>query len=131
MKNFNAEMIENAKTAKSAEELIELAKAGGVKMTADEAAIYFAQLNPESGELSDDELDAVAGGGCGNSEELKNRPTLHARVRILTGQSCPNCRSKEGKYKPPFFLAGEHILCDCDTHYSIDNCEIGIGVELI
>ena len=131
MKNLNAEMIEKAKVAKSAEELLEIAKTNNIEMTADEAATYFAQLNPKSGELSDDDLDAVAGGGCGNSEELKNRPALHARVRILTGQSCPNCGSKEGKYKPPFPLAGEHIWCDCDTHYSIDNCEIGIGVELI
>lgn len=48
MKNFNAEMIEKAKTAKSTEELLELAKANGVEMTADEAATYFAQLNPKS-----------------------------------------------------------------------------------
>jgi hypothetical protein len=61
-------MIEKAKAAKSAEELLELAKANGVEMTADEAATYFAQLNPKSGELDDDDLDAVAGGagGCGD-----------------------------------------------------------------
>ena len=44
MKNFNAEMIEKAKTVKSANEPLELAKAKGVEMTADEAATYFAQL---------------------------------------------------------------------------------------
>ena len=38
MKNFNAEMIEKAKAAKSTEELLELAKASNVEMTADEAA---------------------------------------------------------------------------------------------
>ena len=67
MQNFNAEMIEKAKTAKSAEELLEIAKANGVEMTEDEAATYFAQLNPKSGELDYDDLDAVAGGagGCG------------------------------------------------------------------
>ena len=64
MMNFNAEMIEKAKAAKSAEELITLAKDNGVEMTADEAATYFAQLNPKSGELSDDDLDNVAGGAC-------------------------------------------------------------------
>ncbi len=69
MKNFNAEMIEKAKTVKSAEELLELAKASNVEMTADEAATYFAQLNPKSGELDDDDLDAVAGGASGCSEE--------------------------------------------------------------
>ena len=68
MKNLTPEMIEKAKAAKTAEELLELAKANGVEMTADEAATYFAQLNPKSGELSDDDLDNVAGGagGCGD-----------------------------------------------------------------
>ena len=59
MKNFNVEMIEKAKAAKSPEELLELAKASNVEMTADEAATYFAQLNPMSGELSDDDLNKV------------------------------------------------------------------------
>ena len=60
MKNLTPEMIEKAKAAKSAEELLEVAKAGGIEMTADEAKAYFAQLNPKSGELSDDDLDSVA-----------------------------------------------------------------------
>ena len=38
MKNFNAEMIEKAKAAKSAEELLAFAKENNVEMTADEAA---------------------------------------------------------------------------------------------
>ena len=68
MKNLTPEMIEKAKAAKSVEELLELAKANGVEMTADEAATYFAQLNPKSGELDDDDLDNVAGGAgsCGD-----------------------------------------------------------------
>ena len=68
MKNLKPEMIEKAKAAKTAEELLEIAKANGVEMTADEAAAYFAQLNPKSGELDDDDLDAVAGGAgsCGD-----------------------------------------------------------------
>ena len=69
MKSFTSEMIEKAKTAKSAEELLEIAKANGVEMTEDEAATYFAQLNPTSGELSDDDLNNVAGGASGCSEE--------------------------------------------------------------
>ena len=59
MANFTTEIIEKAKGAKSANELLELAKAEGINITADEAATYFAQLNPKSGELDDDELDAL------------------------------------------------------------------------
>lgn len=67
MKNLNHEMIEKAKTAKSAEELLALAKETGVEMTEDEAKTYFAQLNPKGGEISDDDLDNVSGGACSGS----------------------------------------------------------------
>lgn len=60
MKNFNAEMIEKAKAAKSAEELLEIAKANGVDMTAEEANEYYKQIT--SCELDDDLLNGVAGG---------------------------------------------------------------------
>ncbi len=64
-KKLTPELIEKAKGVKSAEELLTLAKENNVEMTAKEAAGFFAKLNPTMGELSDDELDAVAGGGCG------------------------------------------------------------------
>ena len=57
---MNEEMIAKAKEAKSVEELITLAKENGVELTEEEAKAYFAQLNPKSGGLDDDELDAVA-----------------------------------------------------------------------
>lgn len=67
MNNFTAEQIEQAKRAGNAEELLALAKENGVEMTAEEASVYFTQLHPESGELPDDELENVAGGGCSTS----------------------------------------------------------------
>ena len=60
---LNNELLQKAKVAKSAEELMTLAKENGVELTKEEAQEYFAQLN-KSGELSDEELDNVAGGGC-------------------------------------------------------------------
>jgi predicted ribosomally synthesized peptide with nif11-like leader len=107
MENFNEEMIEKAKAAKSAEELLEIVKANGIELTADEAATYFAQLNPKSGELDDDALDCVAG-GCGAS--------VGTRVEITSSHSCPNCGSKIG-----IVSTGGHngsaINCErCDTH---------------
>ena len=61
MKNLTPELIAKAKTAESAEELFELAKANNVELTEEEAKTYFEQLNA-NGAVSDDELDAVAGG---------------------------------------------------------------------
>ena len=82
MKSFDAELMEKAKSAKSAEELRAIAKENGVEMTADEAKTYFAQLNPKSGELGDDELDNVAGGACDTKDDAK------ANAANL---ACPKC----------------------------------------
>jgi hypothetical protein len=62
MKNLTPELIAKAKAAKSAEELLELAKANNVEITEQEAKICFEQLHT-NGAVSDDELEAVAGGG--------------------------------------------------------------------
>ena len=61
------ELLEQAKEAKSAEELMALAKENGMELTKEEAEAYFAKMN-KSGELSDEELDNVAGGGCHNKD---------------------------------------------------------------
>ena len=63
--NISKELLEKAKQAKTAEELLEMAKAENIEISAEEAAKAFAELN-KTGELSDEELDNVAG-GCGDN----------------------------------------------------------------
>ena len=63
--NVSKELLEKAKTAKTAEELLELAKTENIELTENEAEKYFAELH-KNGELSDNELDNVSGGGCGD-----------------------------------------------------------------
>ncbi len=62
---FTQEQIAKAKEAKSIEELVALAQESGIAMTQEEATKYFTELN-KNGELTDEELGAVAG-GKGNS----------------------------------------------------------------
>ena len=62
--NISKELLEKARTANSAEELLAMAKAESVELTEEQAAKAFAELN-KMGELSDEELDNVAGGGGG------------------------------------------------------------------
>ena len=95
---MNQELITKAKAAKSVEELLELAKASNVELSDEQAKEYFAKLNPTKGELSDDELDDVSGGGCGESKT----------------KYCPNCNSElrmisEG---PGNFSMKFYYLCD-------------------
>ncbi len=61
---INTELITKARTAKSPEELLAMAKENGIELTEETAGMYFDQLHPKTGELDDDELDNVAGGGC-------------------------------------------------------------------
>ena len=110
MKNLTPEMIEKAKVAKTAEELLELAKANNVEMTADEAATYFAQLNPKSGELNDDDLDNVAGGACASTEQARDAQDA------VSSMPCPRCGAV-GDW------AVLHKLKDCTDFYCA-NCKV-------
>ena len=58
---FLKDVLEKAKAAETAEQLLEIAKAEGVELTAEEAEMAFAQLH-KAGELADEELDNVTGG---------------------------------------------------------------------
>ena len=58
---YSKELIEKAKTAKTAEELLAMAKAENIELSAEEAEKAFAELH-KTGELSDEELNSVAGG---------------------------------------------------------------------
>lgn len=71
MENFTPEMMEKVRGAKSAEELLAMAKEIGMEdFTEESAKAYFALLQPKSGEVADDELANVTGGGCYNKGEL-------------------------------------------------------------
>ena len=86
---ISKELSEKAKTAKSAEELLQMAKAENIEMTAEEAAKYFAELH-KTGELSDEELDNVAG-GCGGEEITEPKYKEGDLVWISGGFACHTC----------------------------------------
>ena len=79
--NITKELLEKAKTAKTAEELLELAKAENIELTEERAKEYFATIHA-SGELSDEELDNVSG-GCGRDYEPSGEtPKFHVGDRL-------------------------------------------------
>ena len=61
---FTPEQLTKAKAAKNVEELIALAKAEGIEATEEQIRAQFDAMHKE-GEIADEELDNVAGGGCG------------------------------------------------------------------
>ena len=80
---MNQELVNKARKAESVEELLALAKENGIELTDEQAKEYFAQLNPTKGELSDDELDDVSGGGCGESK-TKYCPNCNSELRMIS-----------------------------------------------
>ena len=95
MNNLTPELIAKAKAAKSAEELLDLAKANNVALTEEEAKSCFAQLNA-NGAVSDDELDIVAGGlGCPNDgEDSEEDSSATSPENGITGR-CSQCGCTE------------------------------------
>lgn len=88
MENINEELMAKARGAKSAEELLALAKENDVELTEEQANAYFDQMN-KTGELSDDELDSVAGGGCGKSKDYQVAENGHCNNYI-----CMTCLTR-------------------------------------
>ena len=115
MTNLTPEMIEKAKAAKSAEELLAIAKAEGIEMIADEAATYFAQLNPAGGELDDDELDNVAGGAI--CKEYDGNTDIGKTVRITDGTVCPNCGGNMGILEWSYGRHCAYYKCNCGKQF--------------
>jgi len=119
MKKLTPELIEKARTAKTAEELQVLAKENDWEMTEESAVAYFAQLNPPAGELSDDELDNVSGGGCYNDDRL-----VVTVGYICSAWRCKNCddhhiynneRNSWDIHTCPEYCGGGKVAACCDT----------------
>lgn len=77
---FSKELIEKASAAASAEDLLEIAKADGIELSAEEAEQYFEFLH-SSGSLSEEELERVAGGKGNPPPKYK----IGQRVRYIAG----------------------------------------------
>ena len=76
---INQELLAKAKEAKTVEEFMALAKENNIELTEEKAKEYFSKLHSETGEISDDELDNVSGGGCGGGY-VDGRP--HPRFSV-------------------------------------------------
>ena len=114
MKNFTPEMIELAKSAKSAEDLLEMARKNGMDVTEEEAMTYFGQIHPKSGELDDDDLDNVAGGACYNKDGY--------RKIVTTGQKCDLFDCGCGAFRSVKFDLSANQCDNCGKIVACSNC---------
>lgn len=94
--NFTPEQLKAAKMCISPEELVAKAKELGHDIPLEQAAVF---LNPEAAkaeELADEELDNVAGGGCGSSqddqEKWRQQAAAEGRyVKVCLHNTRDNC----------------------------------------
>lgn len=126
MENFSVELVEKAKQTKSAGELAALAKENGVEMTVEEANAYYEKLH-STGELADDELDNVSGGGCGGDRNDFQWPEIGDLVLLKKSNNyCPSCNANRVYVENRGYLATKQInrkymlrCADCGKVYEI------------
>ena len=120
MKNFTPELIREAKTAKSSEELLALAKTNNVDLSEMEAKTYFEQLSA-NGAVSDEELEFVAGGGCGDDGDVNgNKEDTGYQegdvVKFFDGTTCSCGCSTFMIGRAPHLPHGAYLRCtNCQT----------------
>ena len=93
---MDAKLLDEAMKAGSAKELREMAGTRGVELTEAEAENYYCRMH-RLGELSDDELSGVAGGGCQikefevNSNEVSEGDLFMCTDPHTKYKTCPAC----------------------------------------
>lgn len=112
MKKLTKEQLESARAAKTPEELHVMAKYAGIALT-DEQAERFLQ---PSCELSDQELENVTGGACGESPPEKKweqaaKLFFNNQDPNPVGHPCLSCKvSSNGKYS---------LYCESYNNYDL------------
>lgn len=109
---MNKELLAKAKSAKSLEELIAIAKENGMELTEESAQAYFELLNQQTGEIADEELDNVSGGGCYNG----------GRLVVTVGHACTLFECK--KCGGTAYVTWDDLLCHrCGRLACCDICK--------
>lgn len=103
---LSKELLAKAKEAKSAEEVLTLAKENNIPLTEEEANDYFTRLHAE-GELSESELDNVSG-GCGSGPKHLNIDNAYPR--------CPVCNSHITAIKSWYDGTAKYDIFSCDNY---------------
>lgn len=88
---MDKDLIQKVKGVRTAEELPELAKAENIELTEEQAKKLFAELHTGE-EISDTELDNVAGGGCGGGDKETNHKRIHSTDPACIYYQCDRCR---------------------------------------
>lgn len=108
--NMTPELLAQARTMESSAALADFAKEHGLELTAEQADGLFARLH-SAGELSDDELENVTGGGCGLA--WLHSPKFHTGDHVLD-RNDSTCGTRKSDYR-----GAQLIMVTCDSPYMV------------
>ncbi len=83
---YTEEMMQQVRTCQSVEEVIALGRENGMEISEELAYEYLKMLAPVYGEIEDEELDNVAGGGCKTKVNGKNYTVVTSYKGCFTGR---------------------------------------------
>ena len=109
----NKELFAKAKAAETPEALLTLAKENGMEMTEESAAAYFEIMHPKAGELADEELNNVSGGGCRKGD---------GRLIVSAGYSCGYWECKRCGVRATRYSGGISRCGVCGKMLNCNNC---------
>ena len=120
---MNRELLEKARGAKSADEIVSIAKEGGFDIDAEKAAGLFSML--KSGEISEEELENAAG-GCGGGRKKDACPICNKVGTYVITTACP-IYPEGGKPGDLRCFTDTFKICECPQHgyYAFNNRYIG------
>ena len=72
---ITSELMDAFRKAESAEEIVEIARENGVEASAEDAKVAYAAFHGAGEAIADEELDNVAGGGCGGGRRQNTCPS--------------------------------------------------------
>jgi hypothetical protein len=107
-----SEIIRKASACSTAEELQALAMEHGMDIDLDSAEKLLKDLKKTNTEVSDDELDMVAGGGCGGGGGGGSSGGGGGSNNL---RECPNCKKRKGQ---------KWMKVDHKTWYHCTSCNI-------
>lgn len=114
-------IVKKARKCKSVEEIITLAKENGVELTGEQAESYFKSICT-SGELSDDELTNVNGGGCYDHNGYLYTTIAYGcehyeeRGKFGVAGTCCRCKYWDYSMVSQVVIIGQPILCLCEAN---------------
>lgn len=127
--NITKEQMEMAKNATSKEEILSFAKKEGFDITVEDAAKIFDYLH-QHGELDEEELDAVTGGGC-NDGGATPKFSLNQMVYMVISGYARKCHvtwvsSSKKKYGIIFKdnTWAYNIICDEEPYKGLEKNDV-------